>query len=84
MDYCQDWKHYLMNYDFYMVCIWVFLIAGIISRFWNFKGVHKINKNGKIIELEYDLMRSIQNISIGALIIRIFQVFYISKLYLGG
>ncbi len=83
LEYCSDWKQYLNNYDFYIICIWVFLIAGIISRFWNYKNNSTYYIDDKKIILDIDLMRSIQNIAIGALIIRIFQLYYLSKIYLG-
>ena len=81
--YCTNWVQYLNNYDFYIICIWVFFIAGIVGRFWNFKRDTTYYFNDTPIRIELDLIKSIQNISIGALIIRIFQLYYISKIYLG-
>ena len=82
-DYCTDWKQYLQNYDFYIGCIWVFLIAGLIKNFWNFTYYNYFYIDKHKIEIDFNLMEFIQNIAIGALIIRIFQLYYISKIYLG-
>ena len=83
LEYCSDWKQYLNNYDFYIICIWVFLIAGIISRFWNYEKHTTYYIDEREVKIDIDLMRSIQNIAIGALVIRIFQLYYLSKIYLG-
>lgn len=83
MDYCHDWKYYLTNYDFYIICIWVFLIAGIIGNFWNFKYYKVIMIEGYPMKIDFNLISFIREISMGAMIIRIFQLYYISKIYLG-
>ena len=83
LEYCKDWKQYLINYDFYIIAVWVIIISGIIRRFWNYEKHTTIYFNDTPIKIDIDLMQSIQNIAVGALIIRIFQVYYISKIYLG-
>lgn len=89
IQYCHEWKGYLIGYDFYIGCCWVYIIAGLISPIWNVKYKKDILlelRNGKTIKLNFDfeLMHFIQNVAIITLMIRIFQIYYISKLYLGG
>lgn len=86
IQYCNDWRNVsTYSHNFYMILI---LLAGIFSIISYLYPIHIKQDYGKhfklnwLIDIEvFDLLRKI---AIGALIVRITQVYFISKIYLGG
>jgi hypothetical protein len=87
-------------HNFYIQLFWLFIIFGVLQKFiynktfhttiWEMKSEntikYKILKFLKLntLEFKFNLFQDLQELTVGVLMVRIFQIYYISKIYLGG
>jgi hypothetical protein len=78
---CPQWNAYILaSNGFYIGWFWVFIVAGIIGRFWNYQKEFILETGYKDYKIEINLIRSIQNIALGVIFIRMFILYYAVRL----
>jgi hypothetical protein len=79
---CNDWRNYsTYSHIFYMYLFFIYLLLNLIKPYFNPEIYFKINDKFYFKE---NLIDYLQWITLGVLFLRIFQIYWISVLYLGG
>lgn len=95
-NYCGQWRNYsTYAHNEYIIYFFLIVIFGIIGKFYNprfhfkkrlYSKDHKILKFLKLdtFEADFKVFTYLREITTAVLLVRIFQVYFIIKLYLGG
>lgn len=93
---CNDWRNYSTHaHSFYILLFWTIVLSSVLAnifkvKFYWYKKI--FDSENKIINLfklneiviDFDLFHYVRKLSISVLLVRIFQIYYVSKIYLGG